>query len=228
LGKIEINPISNLLEEAKCLKRLLEEFVREKAPGPRPSFSVVHVIKALELIAERPIGRNRLSKELVLGEGATRTLIERLKSYGLITINRVGCVFSKKGEKTWNILHAAFPRKIVLERSGLTLGAFNVAVLVKGCSRKIKLGMEQRDAALLTGAKGATTLIFKDGKLTVPPDYRNVAEDFPKVYRNLVDSMKPEENDVIVVGSADTLEKAGYGALAAAWSLLNNQDVVSR
>jgi len=206
----------------------LEELVCEKAPGPSPSFSVVHVIKALELIAERPIGRNRLSKELVLGEGATRTLIERLKSYGLITVNRAGCIFSKKGEKLWNTMHAAFPRKIVLERSGLTLAAFNVAVLVKECGSKVKLGMEQRDAALLTGAKGATTLIFKDGKLTVPPDYRNVAEDFPKVYRNLVGSLKPEENDVVIIGSADTLEKAEYGVLAAVWSLLNNQDVVNR
>jgi len=125
-------------------------------------------------------------------------------------------------------MHAAFPRKIVLERSGLTLAAFNVAVLVKECGSKVKLGMEQRDAALLTGAKGATTLIFKDGKLTVPPDYRNVAEDFPKVYRNLVGSLKPEENDVVIIGSADTLEKAEYGVLAAVWSLLNNQDVVNR
>jgi hypothetical protein len=96
----------------------MEELIHETAPGPSPSFSVVHVIKALELISERPISRNRLSKELVLGEGATRTLIERLKSYDLITVNRAGCVFSKKGKKLWNTLHAAFPRKIVLERSG--------------------------------------------------------------------------------------------------------------
>ena len=143
----------------------MKELASEKAPGPSPSFLVVHVIKALELIAEKPIGRNKLSKELALGEGATRTLIERLRDYDLITINRVGCVFSKKGEKLWNTLHATLPRKISLDRSGLTLATFNVAVLVKGCSSKVKFGMEQRDAALLTGAKGATTLIFKDGKL---------------------------------------------------------------
>lgn len=202
----------------------MKDLTSEKAPGPSPSFSVVHIIKALELVAEKPIGRNKLSKELVLGEGATRTLIERLKDYSLIRVNRAGCILSKKGEKLWNTLHTSLPRKIVLERSGLTLATFNVAILVKGYGSKVKFGMEQRDVALMIGAKGATTLVLKNGKLTVPPENRDVAEHFPKVYRKLIDSLEPEDNDVIVVGSADTLEKAEYGALAAAWNLLNNHN----
>lgn len=205
-----------------CLKRLLKELTSEKAPGPSASFSEVHIVKALELIAEKPIGRSKLSKKLKLGEGATRTLIERLKERSLITVNRVGCIFSKKGEKSWNMFHAVFPRKIILEKSGLTLAPFNVAILVKGGGNRVKFGMEQRDAALLEGATGATTLIFKEGKLTVPPELRDVAEDFPKIHRKIVDSLEPEEDDAIVIGNADTLEKAEYGALAAALSLVNS------
>jgi predicted transcriptional regulator len=216
-----MKPPRYLAAEATCLKRLLEELTIEKAPGPTPSFLAVHVIKALELIAQEPIGRNKLSKELALGEGATRTLIERLKSHGLISTNRAGCTLSKEGEKLWKTLHEAFPRKTAPERSGLTLAAFNLAIIVKGKAGKVKLGMEQRDAALLVGARGATTLTFKDGRLTIPPDQRDVAEDFPKIYRKLVDSLKPEESDVIVIGSANSLEKAEYGALAAALSLLD-------
>jgi hypothetical protein len=34
--------------------------------------------------------------------------------------------------------------------------------------------------------------------------------------------MNPEEDDVIIVSSADSLEKAEYGALAAAWMLLDD------
>jgi predicted transcriptional regulator len=210
------------------LKRLLKELAGEKAPGPSPSFSEVHVVKALELIAEKPIGRNRLSKKLNLGEGATRTLIERLKENGLITVNRAGCIFSKKGEKLWNTFHTAFPRKTALEESDLTLAPFNVAILVKGCGDKVKLGMEQRDAALMVGAKGATTLIFRDDKLIVPPERRGVAEDFPKIYKKLVDSLKPQKEDTIVIGSADTLENAEYGALAAALTLLNKNDATEK
>lgn len=185
---------------------------------------MVHVIKALQLIEERKIGRNKLSKELILGKGATRTLIERLKDYNLVTVDRAGCTLSKKGKQLWNTLHAILPEKIVLDRSGLTLAAFNVAILVKRGGSRVKLGMEQRDAALLIGAKGATTLISRKGKLTIPPEYRNIAKDFPKICRKLMDSLNPEENDAIVIGSADTLEKAEYGALAAAWILLNNQN----
>ncbi len=128
----------------------------------------------------------------------------------------------KKGEKLWNTLHTALPRKMMLEKSGLTLGTFNVALLVKEGGSKVKLGMEQRDAALMAGAKGATTLVFTEGKLTVPPGRRDVAKDFPRIYGELVDKLRPEENDAIVVGSADTVERAEYGALAAALTLLND------
>ncbi|UCH30937.1 MAG: DUF4443 domain-containing protein [Candidatus Bathyarchaeota archaeon] len=207
------------------MKQLLKELINEKAPGPSPSFSVVHLVKALDLIAKSPIGRTRLAKELFLGEGATRTLINRLKDNNLITVDRFGCFFSMKGKKLWNSLHEVLPRKMSLERSGLTLATFNTALLVKGFSNKVRGGMEQRDAALLVGAKGATTLTFKKGKLIFPVDDRDVSVDFPQVHRQIVDSLNPEENDVIVIGSADTLEKAEYGALAAALSLFNDIDI---
>jgi hypothetical protein len=48
-----------------------------------------------------------------------------------------------------------------------------------------------------------------------------VAKDFPKAADQIVSLLKPEENDIVIIGSADTLGKAEYGALAAAWTLLN-------
>lgn len=200
----------------------MRELISEKAPGPSPSFSQVQVVKALELIAERPIGRNRLSRRLSLGEGATRTLIERLKRFGLIRVDHKGCVFSEGGVKLWTALHNMLPRKIILGRSDLTLGEFNVAILVKGVSQKVKSGIEQRDAALMVGAQGATTLTFVGGELVFPPEHAGATEDFPKIPKELIQSLKPEENDTIVIGSAETLVKAEYGALAAALILLNS------
>lgn len=192
----------------------------EKAPGPTPSFTAVHVIKALELIAGEPIGRNKLSKELALGEGAARTLIERLKAHGLITVDRAGCALTKKGEEAWRALHAVFPRKTTIGRSKLTLGSFNIAILVKEGASKVRSGMEQRDAALIAGAKGATTLLYSSGRLTVPPEQRDAAEETPGICRALIDLLKPVDNDAVVIGSADTFEKAEHGALAAALSLI--------
>ncbi len=208
------------------IKKLLEELLKEKAPGPSASFSLFHLIKALEVTAkEGPIGRGKLSKRLGTGEGATRTLIDRLKNAELIETSKPGCSLTKKGEKTWNQFQAIFPEKVKLEKSELTLAHYNIAMLIKGGGDKVKTGVEQRDAAILTGAKGATTLIFKSQKLIQPGISENLARDFPTAFNQISRRLKLEDNDAVVVGSADTWEKAEYGALAAAWTLIqNNRD----
>lgn len=204
------------------MKNRLELLLEEKAPGPCPSFSVVHIIKALELMAVKgSIGRGKLSEELNIGEGATRTLINRLKSAELITSSKLGCSLAKKGKELWGELHAIFPQKTDLKKSGLTVAAYNVAILVKNHGQKVGSGMAQRDAAIMVGAKGATTLVFKNRKLVMPEVSEDIATDFPTVY-NQITEMKLEENDAVVIGSADSPQKAEEGALAAAWSLINH------
>ena len=54
------------------VKELLNSLVKEKAPGPALTFTSLHLIKVLELIAEGPIGRGKLAKELGIGEGTIR------------------------------------------------------------------------------------------------------------------------------------------------------------
>lgn len=203
------------------VKKILEELLKERAPGPSPSFSVFHVMKALELTAkEGPIGRGKLSRELGIGEGATRTLLNRLIDAGLIATSKLGCFLTKKGETIWNDFQSIFPQKVKLEKSELTLTNYNIAVLIKGYGDKVKTGIEQRDAAILAGAKGATTLILKNQTLIQPGISENVARDFPEIFNQITKQLELEENDVVVIGSADTWEKAEYGALAAGWTLI--------
>lgn len=203
------------------VKKILEELLKERAPGPSPSFSVFHVMKALELTAkEGPIGRGKLSRELGIGEGATRTLLNRLIDAGLIATSKLGCFLTKKGETIWNDFQSIFPQKVKLEKSELTLTHYNIAVLIKGYGDKVKTGIEQRDAAILAGAKGATTLILKNQTLIQPGISENVARDFPEIFNQITKQLELEENDVVVIGSADTWEKAEYGALAAGWTLI--------
>jgi len=205
------------------LKKLLESLLEEKAPGPYLSFSIFHLIKALELIAkEGPIGRSKLSEELKTGEGAIRTLIERLKDADLITVSKKGCSLTERGEKIWNKMRLILPQKVKLEPNELTLAACNVAIRVRGCGEKVRSGVEQRDAALLAGAKGAITLFFKRDKLVLPTISEDVARDFPTAFDQITKRLPLEEGDVIVIGSADAWDKAEYGALAAAWSLIEN------
>jgi len=208
------------------LKRLLESLLEEKAPGPYLSFSIFHLIKALEIIAkEGPIGRGKLSEELRTGEGAIRTLVERLRNAGLIMVSRQGCLLTEKGEKIWSEMQLLFPQKVRLKPNELALAACNVAIRVSGCGDKVKSGLEQRDAALLAGAKGAMTLFFRKKKLVLPAISEDVAKDFPATFTQITKQLLLEENDVIVIGSADAWDKAEYGALAAAWSLIENDGI---
>lgn len=206
----------------KRFKQILEKIAREKAPGPSVTFSIFHVLHAMELIAGRKIGRSKLAEELKIGEGTVRTIISRLKEAGLISTSKLGCSLTDKGLRLWNEYRLMFKEKVEIGKNELTLAEYNFAILVKNCGHKVKSGIEQRDAAVIAGAKGATTVLFREDHLIIPSVSDNLAKDFPDEANNLIKLLKPEDNDVIVVGSADSLEKAKYGALAAAWTLIND------
>lgn len=202
-------------------KRLLDSLVIEKAPGPAPSFTVFDILKLLETVAVAGlIGRGRLSEELCLGEGATRTMISRLTDAELVLTSRGGCSLTEKGEKVWEEIENAIARKAKLEKNELAFAAYNIAVLVKGRSDKIEKGLEQRDAAVRAGAKGAATLIFKSNRLILPTISTDVASDYPDAFRQIASSMDLEDRDVVIIGYADQPKEAEYGALAAAWTIV--------
>jgi hypothetical protein len=80
--------------------------------------------------------------------------------------------------------------------------------------------MDQRDAAVMAGAKNATTMVLKDGKLVIPSVTNDLVKDFPRA-ANQLKILKPGEMDVIMIVGSDSSEKSEYGALAAAWTLLD-------
>lgn len=207
---------------AHTFKQTLKKITGEKAPGPAPSFSIFHMLRAMELIAETTIGRSKLAEELEVGEGTIRTIISRLKDSGLITTSKLGCTLTSKGLKFWKEYKAVFKKKVKIAKNELTLADYNFAILVKNHGHKVQSGMEQRDAAIMVGARGATTIMYKEGRLVIPPVSNNVAEYSTKWANQMVRLLQPEENDVIVIGSADSLVKAEYGALAAAWTLIDD------
>jgi len=205
------------------LKRLLESLLEEKAPGPYPSFLIFHLIKALEFIAQTgKVGRGKLSEELKIGEGATRTLIERFRDADLVSASRKGCSLTAKGEKVWSEFQSTFPQKTQMNRNELTLADCNVAVQISGGADKVRAGLEQRDAAVIAGARGAITMVFRSNKLVVPTISKDVAQDFPIVFSQITALMRLKENDAVVIGSADSWNQAEFGALAAAWTLIEN------
>lgn len=171
------------------------------------------------------MGRGKLAEELKIGEGAIRTLIERLKIAHLIVVSKKGCSLTERGKKIWNEFESVFPVKTNLKRNELALADCNVAVQIRGGGDRVRAGLEQRDAAVIAGAKGAATLVFKGKKLVMPNISEAVSHDFPIAHRQIMAVLKLRENDAVVIGSADTWSKAEYGALAAAWTLIENSEV---
>lgn len=203
-------------------KTLAEKITGEKAPGPSPAFSVFHVLQAIELIAEETIGRSRLAEELKVGEGSIRTIISRLKDAGLIKTTKLGCALTDKGLKFWNEYKTVFRKNVEIMKNELTLTRHGFAILVKNCGNKVESGMKQRDAAIIVGARSVTTIILRKGHLIIPSVSDDVSKDFPRAADQIISLLQPEENDVIVIVSGDSSEKAKYGALAAAWTLVND------
>ncbi len=202
------------------MKDYLNNIVAGKAPGPKPSFSVLDILKTLELIAKAgSMGRGKIAERTGLGGGAVRTLINRLTEAELIASSKEGCVLTDKGKDMWVEIKSVIFQKHELKQDELLHAPCNVAILVKNRGTLIGKGLEQRDAAVMAGGKGALTLVFKRGKLVLPSISSDMARNYPKTFKHLDDVMKIEEDDVIIISGADTLREAEYGALAAAWTL---------
>ena len=94
-----------------------------------------------------------------------------------------------------------------------------MAVKIKGRGDRIKIGVEQRDAAIKAGAEGATTIVVRNGAMMIPPDY-NVDHNMPDFANELRGIFELRENDVIIIGTGLEYHQAEDGALAAAFELL--------
>jgi predicted transcriptional regulator len=204
--------------------QMMGKVVGKSAPGRTPAFTEVHVVKALETLGtEEPVGRIRLSKVLGLGEGETRTLVRHLRNEDVIEISRAGIVLSDLGEKILSDLRSNLGEAFEVPESSLTVGPHNVAVLIKNVADSVKYGLEQRDAAIRAGALGATTLVFRNDRLTMPGVSKDVFQNIKSIHDILVAKLKPGENDVIVIGSADDKRTAEFAAKTAALKLLRSK-----
>lgn len=201
--------------------RVIEKVASKIAPGRAPSFIEAHVMKTLETLgAGKGVGRIKLSRILGLGEGATRTLIKHLKNEGLVEVSRSGIVLSGFGEKIWFDIKSRIGEEIEIPSSSLTIGNFNIALLIKNAAGLVKYGVEQRDAAIKVGALGATTFVFSSNKLTMPGVGEDVFQNTRTIHDLLISTLKPRENDVIIIGSANEKRVAEFGTKTAALTLL--------
>jgi hypothetical protein len=186
--------------------------------GPLHRFADYHVYRALLALGDgRRKGRKHLADSIGIGEGSMRTIVEYLRDRGLIDVKQTGVKISSKGREFLNQVPLEVRR---LKASDISVGGGrNVAVRVRGRSKRVSLGIEQRDAAVKAGAVGATTVIIVGGRLVVPPDY-DLDEERPEQASELRGAFTFNEGDVIVIGTGPTYDRAEDGALAAAFEMI--------
>ena len=205
---------------AVSLKKFMQQIAGKKAPGPSTTFTIFHVFYALELLAQKPLGRTKLAEKLSVGDGAVRTIISRLKEAGLIETSKEGCNLTKKGLDIWRQLEEIFPKRVEIPKSELIESEYNYAFLVKKSEQKVKSGIDQRDAAIIAGARKALVIVFKEGHLCIESVSDSIESQYPKAANLLLREFMPTDNDVIIIAGADSPLKAKRGAFAASWSLI--------
>jgi predicted transcriptional regulator len=202
------------------LKKFMQQISGKKAPGPSTSFSIFHVYYALELMEQQPLGRNKLAEKLCVGDGAVRTIISRLREAELIETSKSGCNLTEQGKAVRKKFEEIFPNQSDLQKSELSNAEYNHAFLVKGAAEKVGSGIDQRDAAIIAGARRALVIVYKNGQLGIHAVSDDIEKQYPKAAKQILE-MQPNNNDVIIVASAETPLKAKRGAFAAAWSLVS-------
>lgn len=187
--------------------KLLEKVSHQNTTSRRLSFGIGHIFKALQLAKlNGHISRDLLRKELSLGEGSIKTLVKQLKTTNMIMTSNAGTILTDTGEKLISQILLCIPKETIIPKSSITVGKFNYVVLVKNIANSIRSGIEQRDIAIKSGATGATTLIFKDGKFLVPKTNFDALAGELNMQKILMENLQPNDNDVIIIGS-DNISK---------------------
>ncbi|MEM0118071.1 MAG: DUF4443 domain-containing protein [Conexivisphaerales archaeon] len=204
-------------EGLKLWFEVLKQIAYAEAKGPSPSFDIADIILAMITIDNTFIGRKRLALALGLGEGAIRTLISRLKESGLLETLASGCRLTSRGLQLNKEISSDIsffdPPSIIptsLHLSGL---------VAKKLGRQVGKGLEERDAAVRAGADGAMILVVNEGRI-IMPGVSDLSVEHPDHYRALMQTAKPEEEDLLVIAWAKEQKIAKKAALAVVTWLL--------
>lgn len=180
--------------------------------GNIPNFTKIDILRCF-LRFGRNISRQELSRDLELGEGTIRTILEILKSRNLLESTKKGHFLSKKGTEALNEISAALGMPAALNIDDLYKGLSKIGLVVrKAPSHSLKELYKLRDTAVKSGAEGAILFRF-DGKLYAPES------DYTPGMSELEKHFKLGNDDVLVVSFAARKKDAETGALAIAAEL---------
>jgi hypothetical protein len=183
--------------------------------GADPSFTEVHLLRALYILHSGTVGRKRLVKLLGVGEGSVRTIIKRLTAEGLISPSKAGHSLTMLGMKRVSDKLERMGKPASFDSVDLVTGCQSV-VIIFGAANRVGDGVILRDVALKAGADGAV-IIVQDGGLRFPGTGLELT-DYPGAKARL-ESLGMNDGDIAVIGFASDYQKAEDGAVAVALKL---------
>ncbi|MGY5864281.1 MAG: DUF4443 domain-containing protein [Candidatus Thorarchaeota archaeon] len=206
-----------------------DEFISLSQPADgrvAPAFKPHHAAVALIMIGrEQPLGRYELCGKMSIGEGSARTLLKRLSEADYIEPEgKQGQKLTSKGRRLFDEVSKDIPIGFSLDVRRLVMFEQAHANLVKNKASRVTDGIRQRDEAIIQGGygkAGATTLIQKSVRLVMPPDDFHVMLVYEPETLLIIESLRPEDGDVIVIGSADDLNLAREVAMASVMTLFD-------
>ncbi|MCQ2084988.1 MAG: hypothetical protein MJZ21_02425 [archaeon] len=185
--------------------------------GPMFRFTDADVYYSLYLLADgKRLGRKKLAELVGVGEGSMRRILEKFRDWNFVCIKQTGISITKAG---LTFLDQIPIRLIDVNLGDSVKGEFSQGVIVYGVAQKIVNGMEQRDAGIKAGADGCTTIVIRDGKLMIPPDW-NMDEQTPELAYKIRKESGITEDDALIVGSGSSKIIAIEAGLNAAFELI--------
>lgn len=174
--------------------------------GIQPNFTPLDVLRAFFLIEEN-VSRQALVRELELGEGTVRSILDILKQKKLIASTQQGHTLTEKGEMLVNDIktHISPPKEV---QTSFYPDKKQAAVLVK-TKEPAKITTELRDIAVRRGAKAALILIYSNGNL-----YARGLEESD--FSSLTGMFEFRQNNTLIIAFADRISEATNAALAIA------------
>lgn len=178
--------------------------------GNIPNFTRIDTLRCF-LRFSKNAGRQELAKELELGEGTIRSILEILKSKKLIDSTKKGHFLSRRGKDALSRICGciSIPKKMASQDIYPHLKKMGVVVKNMQNLREI---YKLRDTAVKNGADGALILRF-DGKLYA------LESDYGQDYTELEKYFDFEDNDILAVAFSGKKRHAENGALAIAVEL---------
>ena len=180
--------------------------------GNIPNYTRIDILRCF-LRFNKNIGRQELAKDLELGEGTIRTILETLKSKKLLDSTKKGHFLSKKGGEALRDIYKSISAPKNMPVKNIYPDFKKIGILIRNAPNLKEL-YKLRDIAVRNGADGAIILKFDDKLFAPESDYEQDYKEMEKYFDFMND-------DVLVVAFSNEKRKAENGALAIALELNN-------